>query len=122
MPTTQNQNAGLYIHIPFCIRKCPYCDFYSVDDLTSRSAFLEALLREIEMAADESLLFDTLYIGGGTPSVLETGDIERIIDAVRQFHTILPDPEITTEVNPGTTDLQQLVGFRKAGINRIRPE
>lgn len=119
MPTTQNQNAGLYIHIPFCIRKCPYCDFYSVDDLTSRSAFLEALLREIEMAADESLLFDTLYIGGGTPSALETGDIERIIDAVRQFHTILPDPEITIEVNPGTTDLQQLVGFRKAGINRI---
>lgn len=119
MPSNQDQNAALYIHIPFCIQKCPYCDFYSVTDLTMKSAFLGALSKEIEMTADISMSFDTLYVGGGTPSVLETGDIEQIIDAACKSYTILPDPEITIEVNPGTTKPEQLVDFRKAGINRI---
>ncbi len=114
-----SQNAGLYIHIPFCVRKCPYCDFYSVTDLALKSRFLKALIIEMGMVSHEGLSFDTLYIGGGTPSVYESDEIDLIITQAFQAFKILADSEITIEVNPGTVTLQQLTGFRKAGINRL---
>jgi oxygen-independent coproporphyrinogen-3 oxidase len=114
-----SQNAGLYIHIPFCVRKCPYCDFYSVTDSSLKPKFLKALLREMELVSHEGVCFDTLYIGGGTPSVYEADEIDLIIaNAFRSFK-ILSDSEITIEVNPGTVTLEQLTGYRKAGINRL---
>lgn len=114
-----SQNAGLYIHIPFCVRKCPYCDFYSLTDLALKPKFLKALLREMERVPHEGLCFDTLYIGGGTPSVYEYNDISQIVAATFQNFDFRPDSEISMEVNPGTVSIEQLKGYRQAGINRL---
>jgi oxygen-independent coproporphyrinogen-3 oxidase len=119
MNIPNSQNAGLYIHIPFCLRKCFYCDFYSVTDLTLKPRFLKALIAEMELVSTEGLSFDTMYIGGGTPSVCESDEIHRIITHAYQSFNILGDTEITIEVNPGTVNPEQLTGFRKAGINRL---
>ena len=114
-----SRHAGLYIHIPFCVRKCRYCDFYSVTDRTLKPRFLKALVTEMEMCPVEKLCFDTLYIGGGTPSVFDDRDIGRITAAVFRNFDLQNDSEITIEVNPGTTSVELLKGYRKAGINRI---
>ena len=119
LSNSQNQNAGLYIHIPFCVRKCPYCDFYSVTDLALKPMFLKALIAEMDVVSTDGLYFDTLYIGGGTPSVYGYHDIGRIVSAALQNFDFQPDSEITIEVNPGTVSLEQLNGYRKVGINRI---
>jgi oxygen-independent coproporphyrinogen-3 oxidase len=94
--------GGAYIHIPFCIRKCRYCDFYSTTDLSLKGAFLNALEREIKLTDPRSLKFDSLYIGGGTPTVLNTDDICRVVEIAGRYFNILPDAELTLEVNPGT--------------------
>ena len=119
MNLPNSQNAGLYIHIPFCVRKCHYCDFYSQTELSLKPRFLKALIVEIKMVCAEGLCFDTLYIGGGTPSVYECNDIGQIVAAISQNFDCLPDSEITIEVNPASASLEQLQGYRKAGINRI---
>ena len=117
--TSDSQPAGLYIHIPFCLRKCPYCDFYSITDLSLQTAFLDALASEMNMTRELDKRFDTLYIGGGTPSVLGIKTIDNIIKTAHQCFNILSNPEITLEVNPGTVTLEQLKGYRQAGVNRI---
>lgn len=114
-----SQNAGLYIHIPFCVKKCAYCDFYSVTDLALKPRFLKALLREMELVSHEGLCFDTLYIGGGTPSVYDSNEISQIVTATFRNFDLLPQSEITLEVNPGTATKDQLKGYRAAGINRL---
>jgi oxygen-independent coproporphyrinogen-3 oxidase len=112
-------NAGLYIHIPFCIKKCPYCDFYSITDGSLHPAFMDALITEMRMIRDPNLTFDTLYMGGGTPSVLDAKTIKKIIETARQSYEILPHAEITLEVNPGTVSLKQFEGYRCSGVNRV---
>jgi oxygen-independent coproporphyrinogen-3 oxidase len=119
MTLSNNQNAGLYIHIPLCVKKCPYCDFYSQTDLSLKQRFLETLLTEMEMVSAGGLCFDTLYIGGGTPSVYGRRDIGQIVAAAQQNFDLQPDSEITIEVNPGTTSNEKLKGYREAGTNRI---
>lgn len=119
MNLPNSQNAGLYIHIPFCVRKCHYCDFYSQTELSLKPRFLKALIAEMELVSAEGLSFDTLYIGGGTPSVYECNDIGQIVAAISQNFDCLPDSEITIEVNPASASLEQLKGYREAGINRI---
>jgi oxygen-independent coproporphyrinogen-3 oxidase len=119
MNLKDSQNAGLYIHIPFCVRKCPYCDFYSVTDLSLKPKFLGALLHEMQLVSVEGLFFDTLYIGGGTPSVYNSNEIGQIITTALQNFDFLPNPETTIEVNPGTVSIEQLMGYREGGINRI---
>ena len=119
MNLPHNQNAGVYIHIPFCVRKCPYCDFYSETDPARKPMFLKALIAEMKLVSAEGLCFDTLYIGGGTPSVYGYHDIGRIVSAVFENFDFQPDSEITIEANPGTISLEQLKGYREAGINRI---
>jgi oxygen-independent coproporphyrinogen-3 oxidase len=114
-----NQNAGLYVHIPFCVKKCPYCDFYSETDLSLKPRFLNALMAEIEMVSAKGLHFDTLYIGGGTPSTYDDDDIGQIVGAVFRNFDYCPDSEITIEINPGTASIQQFKGYRAAGINRL---
>ncbi|MFZ0484073.1 MAG: radical SAM family heme chaperone HemW, partial [Desulfobacterales bacterium] len=117
--TFNSQFAGLYIHIPFCIEKCPYCDFYSITDLSLQPAFLDALASEMNMTRELDQVFDTLYIGGGTPSVLNINIIDNIIKTAHECFNILSDAEITLEVNPGTATPEQLKGYRRAGVNRI---
>ncbi|MFO7972462.1 MAG: radical SAM family heme chaperone HemW [Desulfobacterales bacterium] len=112
-------NAGLYVHIPFCVKKCPYCDFYSITDGELRSAFVDALITEMRMTRDPNLTFDTLYMGGGTPSVLDAKTIGKIIETARQSYEILPQAEITLEINPGTVTLKQFEEYRYSGVNRI---
>jgi putative oxygen-independent coproporphyrinogen III oxidase len=111
--------AGLYIHIPFCLKKCPYCDFFSITDLSLQPLFTDALISEMRMLGNTGLVFDTLYIGGGTPSVLDNAVLEKIIFAARQCFDISSDAEITLEVNPGTVTPAQMEHYRKIGVNRI---
>ncbi len=111
--------AGLYIHIPFCIRKCLYCDFYSVSDLSLTALFADALKQEMRMRADSEFTCDTIYIGGGTPSVTDPEIIADILQTAYQCFDISSDSEITIEVNPGTVSLEKLKAYRKAGINRL---
>jgi oxygen-independent coproporphyrinogen-3 oxidase len=111
--------GGIYVHIPFCVKKCPYCDFYSITDLSGVPTFLKAIGREIETVGVSAQVFDTLYIGGGTPSVLEAESIRQIIDAVNTHFTVGADIEITLEVNPGTISRESLRDFHRAGVNRL---
>ena len=117
--SSSSQLAGLYVHIPFCLRKCPYCDFYSITDLSLQPSFLDALVSEMNMTRELDEVFDTLYIGGGTPSVLNIKTIDSIINTAHQCFNIHSNAEITLEVNPGTVTLEQLKGYRQAGVNRI---
>jgi oxygen-independent coproporphyrinogen-3 oxidase len=118
-PLTLTPAPGIYVHVPFCIRKCPYCDFYSLSDLSLRQPYLEALVQEIGMAQDLDAAADTLYFGGGTPSLLSSLMIAALVDAVCHRWEITSDAEITLEVNPGTVSRQQLTDLRTAGINRL---
>ena len=111
--------AGLYIHIPFCVKKCLYCDFYSCVDLAEAGLYTAALKREMKLSGPSSLAFDTLYIGGGTPSVLDAAAIEQIIAAAFRHFDIRSDAEITVEVNPGTVTLDGLRRYRQSGVNRL---
>lgn len=111
--------AGLYVHIPFCLQKCPYCDFYSITDLSRVPAFLKALKKEMSLVHEVPLQFDSLYIGGGTPSVLKTHYIGDIIKTADKYFKILPACELTIEINPGTVKSEDLNNYEKIGINRI---
>lgn len=115
-------NPGLYIHVPFCLRKCPYCDFYSESSLSQKGAYLSALVREMDLVAEDlpvTGVFDTLYFGGGTPSLLKPKEIAMLLEAARERFTFAPDVEVTLEVNPGTVTEATLAGLRRAGVNRL---
>ncbi len=110
---------GIYIHIPFCVRKCLYCDFYSVADSALHAPFVSALLKEIEGAAAFPDAPDTLYFGGGTPSLLDPKAISTILDAARRRFRLPDDTEVTLEVNPGSVTRDALLAYRNAGVNRL---
>lgn len=109
----------MYIHIPFCKKKCRYCDFYSITGLSLAPLFARALVQEMDMVCKTPLLFDTLYLGGGTPSLLKAKVIDSIIETARNRFKFLKAAEITVEVNPGTVTFDQLKTYRQAGANRI---
>jgi oxygen-independent coproporphyrinogen-3 oxidase len=111
--------AGIYVHVPFCVRKCAYCDFYSITDLGLKPAFLAALRAEIAATAAGGLVFDTIHIGGGTPSTLEPEEVEAILAQLRARFRFHEPVEVTLESNPGTVDRDRLKGFRGAGVNRL---
>jgi oxygen-independent coproporphyrinogen-3 oxidase len=110
---------GLYIHIPFCLSKCVYCDFYSSTDLTLIPDFLAALRCEMNLNKDFKREFDTVYIGGGTPSILTPADLERLVGDIRTAFTITQNAEITLEANPGDINAGRLEALRRAGVNRL---
>ncbi len=114
-----SEPAGLYIHIPFCIRKCFYCDFYSITDMSFLQPFMQALLQEIDLLSPMPLPIDTLYLGGGTPSLLEVETVSRIIESAGRSFDIQPAPEITIEVNPGTVNTSRLKSYLHSGVNRL---
>lgn len=120
--TVQNE-IELYIHIPFCVRKCNYCDFlsFAADD-TVKENYVQALIKQIE---SESALFGngrkvrSIYFGGGTPSVLQAGRIERIMRAIEDKFDIMSTCERTIEINPGTVDEEKMNALKSMGFNRI---
>ena len=123
---------GIYVHIPFCVRKCPYCGFFSrpPGDRGEIGAYVSRIIREIKAAASEYGVLpdgsgprraDSIFIGGGTPSLLEPEQVSDILSALRAGFGITPDAEISMEANPGTLgqDGARLSGFLAAGINRL---
>ena len=112
---------GLYCHVPFCERKCAYCDFYSLENHGGIDAFAGLIAREIALYADERdpARVRTLYFGGGTPSVLAIDQLQVLQDAFRHAFRFEPDAEITIEVNPGTVDRASLAAYRRTGFNRL---
>ena len=110
---------GIYVHIPFCRRKCRYCDFFSISGTEGIPRFLDALDREIHMADRPAAQPDSLYIGGGTPSLLDPLQMERIIDKVRRRFHLADHAEISIEANPGTLSLEKLRAYAALGCNRL---
>ena len=117
----KSKNAGLYIHIPFCHSKCPYCDFYSLRlDESAANVYTDTLIHRISaLAAKYNITADTVYIGGGTPSALGAKRLGRIIGAAREFSA--PSCETTVEINPFDAAKKNLdfALLREAGVNRI---
>ncbi|HRS01303.1 MAG TPA: radical SAM family heme chaperone HemW [Bacteroidota bacterium] len=114
---------GIYIHFPYCIHKCFYCDFYSVEDFSTINVFINSLLKEIEIASQYLIQsppdIDTIYFGGGTPSLINPDYLEKILNQIGKFYKISDDTEITLEVNPGTIDQKYLADYKSLGINRL---
>jgi oxygen-independent coproporphyrinogen III oxidase len=118
----ENMNSkipGLYIHIPFCLSKCHYCDFYSLISISAVPDFLDALFKEMEMYRNRFNPFDTVYIGGGTPSLLSPQQLESVLVNVRENFNLISNPEITIETNPADLNRSFLESMRENGINRI---
>ena len=114
---------GLYVHVPFCLKKCHYCNYVIVADAprAKREAFFEALEREADdaLARHGKLSYDTLYLGGGTPSSLDPAEMRRLFEIVLKRFPVSPGAEITCEVNPGEVDDVKLATYRALGVNRI---
>ena len=112
----------LYIHIPFCARKCGYCDFLSAPaEKSVQAAYVQRLCREIEEASGLAQVYEvsTVFFGGGTPSLLDAGHIRRIMGTIKDYYPVRADAEITLEANPGTIDQEKLEIWREAQINRL---
>jgi oxygen-independent coproporphyrinogen-3 oxidase len=114
---------SLYVHVPWCVRKCPYCDFnsHALRDPVPEAAYLDALARDLEAALPEvwGRPLETVFIGGGTPSLLAPEAIDRLLAMVRALLPLRPGAEITLEANPGTFELARFRGYRDAGVNRL---
>ncbi|WP_051212063.1 radical SAM family heme chaperone HemW [Butyrivibrio fibrisolvens] len=124
--TDNNKNISIYIHIPFCVRKCNYCDFLSFPAaIDVQTRYLKALIKEIERGAawlqDKGYApyVKSIFLGGGTPSSVNPKWIVKIFDAVRRNYDVAADAEITMEMNPGTAAPESLSVYKKAGINRL---
>jgi len=121
-----SDTLSVYIHVPFCLKKCSYCDFYSISTLSLLPAYVSCLQQEIQMRTGK---FDrpgstpkkvqTIYFGGGTPSLLALSDIEKILQTIYVCYQVSRDVEISVEVNPGTVDKVYLAGLKKLGVNRL---
>ena len=112
----------LYLHIPFCVKKCGYCDFLSFPaGKEAQKSYKEALLREIKEAGERYREYQvsTIFIGGGTPTILDSSDMAELFDGLRSAFRILKEAEISMEANPGTVTKEKLSDYRRAGINRL---
>lgn len=115
-------SIGVYIHIPFCIKKCIYCDFLSGPATRQRQQeYVDALLKEIAWEAKyyTEYVIKTIFFGGGTPSILEAEEIAKILDCLRAHYQMDENAEITLEMNPGTASKKKLLKLKKSGINRL---
>ena len=113
--------SGIYIHIPFCKQACFYCDFHFSTSLKKKDDMIAALVKEIEIRKEElqNTVIETIYFGGGTPSVLSVNEIQQLIDAVYQNHTVVEYPEITLEANPDDLSEAKIIELSKSPINRL---
>ena len=114
---------SLYVHLPWCVRKCPYCDFNSHEqrgDIPQQD-YVDVLLQDLEQTLPQvwGRPVQTVFLGGGTPSLFEPAQIDRLLAGVRARIRLAPDAEVTMEANPGTFEAQRFRGFREAGVNRL---
>ena len=113
-----DKNRGLYVHIPFCKKKCKYCDFISFTEMNDCfSLYLDALREEIKEY--KNFKIDTVFIGGGTPSIFSVNQLDRLFGMIYDNFNILPDCEFTIEINPKTLDKDKLLSLKKSGVNRL---
>ena len=114
---------SLYAHLPWCVRKCPYCDFnsYTAGDDAPRDQYVEALLADISIEADRAngRQLVSVFLGGGTPSFFTPAQIAEVLERIAKRFTLAPDIEITLEANPGTVECGDPAGYREAGVNRL---
>ena len=113
--------AGLYVHIPFCKSRCIYCDFYSTTQSDLQKQYVIQLCRELEQRKDylNSKILDTIYIGGGTPSTIETDDLTLLDNKIKSVFLLSPNCEFTIEANPGDITIEKLQAWQGLGINRL---
>src|ERR1041384_5722236 len=113
--------SGIYVHIPFCDTKCIYCDFYSITNHSRKNELIDSLIKEINFNSQKvrDKKFDTIFFGGGTPSLLSEAEFSRIFEELYTLYDISPNSEITIEANPGTLDSAKLKTFRQLPINRM---
>ncbi|NQZ72165.1 MAG: radical SAM protein, partial [Dinoroseobacter sp.] len=122
MEAWQAGGFGLYIHWPFCQAKCPYCDFNShVAASIDQSKWAEAFLWNLDRLADETdgRILETVYFGGGTPSLMLPSTVDAILTKVRSRWRMVNDVEITLEANPSSVEADRFLGYRDAGVNRV---
>jgi oxygen-independent coproporphyrinogen-3 oxidase len=115
------KKLGIYVHIPFCVKKCGYCDFYSVKwDEESEDKYIHSAINEIESYSELSnkYVVDSIYMGGGTPSIINPKNLEKIISTIRNIFTIEENSEISMEANPNSLS-ENLKTYREIGINRL---
>ena len=114
---------ALYVHFPWCVRKCPYCDFnsHAVRDSVPEAAYIDALVADLESALPLiwGRTIHSIFMGGGTPSLISAAGIDRLLEQVRMLTRLDPMAEITLEANPGTVDAANFAGYRAAGVNRL---
>ncbi|WP_228236892.1 radical SAM family heme chaperone HemW [Allomuricauda sp. M10] len=113
--------SGIYIHIPFCKQACHYCDFHFSTQMKKKDAMVDALIREMELRKNElgDEVVETIYFGGGTPSVLELQELERLIQAVYDHYKVMDNPEITLEANPDDLSNDRIIQLSKSPVNRL---
>lgn len=113
--------AGIYLHIPFCKQACHYCDFHFSTSLRYRSEVLDAMLQELELQKDylQGAPLESIYFGGGTPSLLGQEELNRLFDKIYELHTVKPDAEITLEANPDDLTAEKLAQLQQTPINRL---
>lgn len=113
--------AGIYIHIPFCKQACFYCDFHFSTSLKNKNEMILSLVKEIEIRKEElqNEIIETVYFGGGTPSILSVDEIQTLIDAVFKNHNVIESPEITLEANPDDLSNEKIIELSKSPINRL---
>jgi len=113
--------AGIYIHVPFCKRKCIYCDFYSIGTLDKIPNYPKLVERELQLRSEfiSEKNIETIYFGGGTPSLLSQNQIGNVLESIAKTFKISSNPEVTLEANPNDLTKEALMGYKKAGINRL---
>lgn len=113
--------AGVYIHIPFCKQACYYCDFHFSTSLKKKDELVSCIIKEIELRKDElnGETIETIYFGGGTPSMLTQSEIDQIIETVHEHHSVIQNPEITLETNPDDLSKAKIIELSKSKVNRL---
>ncbi|MET0968791.1 MAG: coproporphyrinogen-III oxidase family protein, partial [Tardiphaga sp.] len=120
---TQNEAFGVYVHWPFCLSKCPYCDFNSHvrHQAIDEARFARAFAREIETTASRvpGRTVTSIFLGGGTPSLMQPQTVGAILDSIGKYWTVASDVEVSLEANPTSVDATRFHGYRAAGVNRV---
>jgi oxygen-independent coproporphyrinogen-3 oxidase len=112
--------AGIYIHIPFCKQRCYYCDFHFTTSLKNKDAIIDAIVFELENRKHEiTEEIKTIYFGGGTPSIIETSDIEKVLNVIYKNYSVVSNPEVTIEANPDDISILKLKELKQTTINRF---